>query len=162
MPATSFAETLQHAVADADRERRELLEHLLAGELPAHGPLRARRRATASRRRAAAVVVRPARWPTPPRPAPRWPARRSAPPARWSSSATARCVAVAALSPGCGSRKVCDRVAAPPRAPARGGLPLALGVSLPAHGVAELPRAFAEARAALECVAARAASPRCR
>ena len=32
------------------------------------------------------------------------------------------------------------------------GVPLALGVSLPAHGVAELPRAFAEARAALECV----------
>jgi hypothetical protein len=31
-------------------------------------------------------------------------------------------------------------------------VPLALGVSLPAHGVAELPRALAEARAALECV----------
>src|SRR4051794_17036795 len=35
----AFAEFLQHAVADADRERRDLLEHLLAGEMPARGPL---------------------------------------------------------------------------------------------------------------------------
>ena len=34
----------------------------------------------------------------------------------------------------------------------RGGVPLAIGVSRRAHGVAELPRAYAEARAALECV----------
>src|SRR3954447_17171707 len=37
----AYAEFRQHAVADADRERRDLLEHLLAGELPARGPLRA-------------------------------------------------------------------------------------------------------------------------
>jgi hypothetical protein len=36
-----FTETLQRSVADADRDRRELLEQLLAGEYPAHGPLHA-------------------------------------------------------------------------------------------------------------------------
>src|SRR3954449_10837503 len=35
----AFAEFHQHAVADADRARRDLLEHLLAGELPPRGPL---------------------------------------------------------------------------------------------------------------------------
>ena len=46
-----FAEYLQRAVADADRERRELLEQLLAGELPgARAAARARAAATASRR----------------------------------------------------------------------------------------------------------------
>ena len=59
---------------------------------------------------------------------------------------------MAALAPGCGSRKVCDRVEALHARLREEGLPLALGVSTPAHGVAELPRAFAEARAALECV----------
>src|SRR3954451_10842956 len=37
----AFAEFHQHAVADDDRERRDLLAHLLAGEPPAQGPLRA-------------------------------------------------------------------------------------------------------------------------
>ena len=60
--------------------------------------------------------------------------------------------AVAALAPGCGTRKVCERAAALHARLHEEGLPLALGVSTTAHGVAELPRAFAEARAALECV----------
>ena len=58
--------------------------------------------------------------------------------------------------------KVCERVQALHARLHERGLPLALGVSTPAHGVAELPRAFAEARAALECVDGAAASPRCR
>ena len=35
----AYVEFKQHAVADADRERRDLLEHLLDGRLPARGPL---------------------------------------------------------------------------------------------------------------------------
>ena len=35
----AYVEYQQHLVADADRERRDLLEHLLAGELPTHRPL---------------------------------------------------------------------------------------------------------------------------
>ena len=33
----AYVEYQQHAVADADRERRDLLDHLLAGELPTSG-----------------------------------------------------------------------------------------------------------------------------
>ena len=50
------------------------------------------------------------------------------------------------------ARKVCERVDALHARLREEGMPLALGVSTPAHGVAELPRAYAEARAALECV----------
>jgi hypothetical protein len=60
---------------------------------------------------------------------------------------------VVAVAPGAGSRQVCDRLEALHARLREEGVPLAFGVSLPAHGVAELPRAFAEARAALECVA---------
>jgi PucR C-terminal helix-turn-helix domain len=35
----AYAEFQQYAVADAGRERRDLLEHLLAGKLPSRGPL---------------------------------------------------------------------------------------------------------------------------
>src|SRR2546430_1820533 len=37
--AHAYVEFAQHVVADADRERRDLLEHLLAGHMPANGPL---------------------------------------------------------------------------------------------------------------------------
>src|SRR3954463_14343121 len=53
----AFAEFHQHAVADADRERRDLLEHLLAGELPAQGPLRAAAQSYGLSDPAAMVVV---------------------------------------------------------------------------------------------------------
>src|SRR5438067_559914 len=37
--AHAYAEFQQYMLADADRERRDLLEHLLAGEMPTRGPL---------------------------------------------------------------------------------------------------------------------------
>src|SRR5262249_8572043 len=37
--ARAYVEYQQYMAADADRERRDLLEHLLAGELPTRGPL---------------------------------------------------------------------------------------------------------------------------
>ena len=37
--AHAYVEYAQHVVADADRERRDLLEQLLTGEMPAPGPL---------------------------------------------------------------------------------------------------------------------------
>ena len=151
-----FAEYLQRAVADADRERRELLEQLLAGR--AARPRAAARRwrtATASPRtsRLLAVVAVPAGSRADA-------AAAGAAFARAALGATRTLVverqgeiaAVAALAPGCGTRKVCDRVEALHARLREEGLPLALGVSTTAHGVAELPRAFAEARAALECV----------
>ena len=150
-----FAETLQRTVADADRERRELLEQLVAGDFPAHGPLRALAQgygiAPDARALAVVAVAAGALSDT---------AAAGAALARAALGATrtlavagqGEVLAVAALSPGCGSRKVCDRLEALHARLREEGVPLALGVSLPAHGVAELPRAFAEARAALECV----------
>jgi len=150
-----FSEYLQRAVADADRERRELLEHLLAGELPGHGPLRALAHGygVAQDSRLLAVVAVPAGSRADA-------AAAGAAFARAALGATRTLVverqgeiaAVAALAPGCGTRKVCERAAALHARLHEEGLPLALGVSTTAHGVAELPRAFAEARAALECV----------
>src|SRR5918912_1070766 len=58
----AYVEFQQHLVADADRERRDLLERLLAGDAPTHGPLAAAARAHGIKPRtpmlvAAAVAV---------------------------------------------------------------------------------------------------------
>jgi PucR-like helix-turn-helix protein/diguanylate cyclase with GGDEF domain len=150
-----FAEYLQRAVADADRERRELFEQLLAGEFPVHGPLRALAHGygIAADSRLLAVVAVPAA-------AHADAAAAGAAFARAALGATRTLViarhgeiaAVAALAAGCGAHKVCERVEALHARLHDQGLPLALGVSTPARGVRELPRAFAEARTALECV----------
>jgi len=150
-----FAETLQRTVADADRERRELLEQLVAGDFPAHGPLRALAQGygIAPDARALAVVAVAAGALADTAAAGAALARAALGATRTLAVASqGEVLAVAALSPGCGSRKVCDRLEALHARLREEGVPLALGVSLPAHGVAELPRAFAEARAALECV----------
>ena len=150
-----FTEYLQRAVADAARDRRELFEHLLAGELPVQGSLRALAHGygVAQDSRLLAVVAVPA---GPAADA----AAAGAALARSALGATRTLVvarqgeiaAIAALAPGCGTQKVCERVQALHARLQEQGVPLALGVGQPAHGVAELPRAFAEARAALECV----------
>jgi sugar diacid utilization regulator len=148
-----FTETLQHSSADVDHDRRELLEQLLAGEYPAHGPLHALAQSygVVPGARLLAVVAVPAG-------AAADAAAAGTALARAALGAT-RTLAVAhqgevvAVAPGSGSRNVCERLEALHERLRAEGVPLALGVSLPAHGVAELPRAFAEARAALECVA---------
>jgi sugar diacid utilization regulator len=151
----AYAEFLQHAVADADRERRDLLEHLLAGELPARGPLRAAAQSYGVSASAPMVVVvaEPA--------APDGdPDAASAAIARAALGDTrtlvvvrqAEIVAVPALGPGCDPSRVCERVDAVHARLREEGLPLELGISTLAAGVAELPRAYAEAHAALELV----------
>jgi hypothetical protein len=173
-----FAETVQRTVTDADRDRRELLEQLLAGEFPTHGPLSALAHSygIAPDARLLAVVAVPVGRTSAAAP-------RGGPPsdrdianaargavARHGDAATAagaalaraalgatRTLAVAqageviAVAPGTGSRMVCERLEALHARLREEGVPLALGVSLTAQGVAELPRAVAEARAALEC-----------
>jgi PucR C-terminal helix-turn-helix domain/GGDEF-like domain len=152
----AYAEFRQHAVADADRERRDLLEHLLAGELPARGPLRAAAQAygVTAGARLTVVVAAPA---TPGGDVD----AASAAIARAALGDTrtlvvvrqAEIVAVPALGPGCAAGRVCERVEAVEARLREAGLPLALGISTPAAGVAELPRAYVEAHAALDLVA---------
>jgi DNA-binding PucR family transcriptional regulator len=65
----------------------------------------------------------------------------------------AEIVAVPCLGPAAAPAELCERIEALEDRLRRDGLPLAVGVSTVADGVAELPRAYGEARAALECVA---------
>src|SRR5919112_3917846 len=53
----AYVEYQQHLVADADRERRDLLDHLLAGELPTYRPLLAAAAGYGLTERAPALVA---------------------------------------------------------------------------------------------------------
>jgi hypothetical protein len=156
--AHAYVEFAQHVVADADRERRDLLEHLLAGHMPANGPLAGaaqRYGLGADTRMMVAVAVLAGRADD-----------ADAPDA--ASAALARAglheastlvvvrqseiVAVPSLGPGIDPVEMCDGLERLQRRLRSEGLPLAVGISTVAAGVAELPRAYLEARAALECV----------
>ena len=156
--AHAYVEFAQHVVADADRERRDLLEHLLAGHMPANGPLAGaaqRYGLTADTRMMVAVAVLAGRSDD-----------ADAPDA--ASAALARAglheastlvvvrqseiVAVPSLGPGLDPVEMCDGLERLQRRLRAEGLPLAVGISTVAAGVSELPRAYLEARAALECV----------
>jgi DNA-binding PucR family transcriptional regulator len=142
-------------VADADRERRDLLEHLLAGEMPTRGPLLAAAQAhgiVADSRMlvAAAVTVNAC-------------ADADAPHVGSAAIACAglhdaktlvvvrqtEIVAVLVLGPDADPCRLCDRVDALQRRLRSEGVALAMGVSTVATGVGELPRAYQEAHVAL-------------
>ncbi len=155
----AYVECQQYLVADADRERRDLLEHLLAGEMPTRGPLLAAAQAYGLGAEtlmlvAAAVPVGP---------------HVDADVSHAASAAVmlaglheattlvvvrqAEIVAVPAMPVGGGPAGVCDRLQAVQERLRGQGMPLAMGISTVAAGVGELPRAYLEARAALESVA---------
>jgi sugar diacid utilization regulator len=135
------------------------LEHLLAGEMPQRGPLlaAAQRYGIETETRMMVAVAIPAGEST----------DADAPDAASAAitrvglrEATtlvvvrqAEIVAVPALGPGEEPAQLCSRIERLHDRLRREGLPLALGVSTVAANVAELPRAYLEARAALECVA---------
>jgi PucR C-terminal helix-turn-helix domain/GGDEF-like domain len=154
----AYVEAQQYAVAAADRERRDLLEHLLAGATPTGGPLLAAARAYGLGSEtpmmvALAVPVDP---------------QMDAEAAHAASATIARTgpgqakvlvvvrqaeiVAVAALCFGIDPAELCDHLEAAHDRLRKEGAPLAMGISTVAAGVAELPRAYLEARAALESV----------
>src|SRR6185312_5630978 len=150
--AHAYVEYQQHVVADADRERRDLLEHLLAGELPTRGPLFATARAYGFGPRTPMLVTSAvAVEPCPGVDAP-----------QVGSAAIARAgihdagslvvvrqseiVAVCAIGPDGDPAAHCERLEALQRRLALEGILLAVGVSTVAVGVAELPRAYREAR----------------
>jgi sugar diacid utilization regulator len=157
--AHAYIEDQQHVVADADRERRDLLEHLLAGEMPPAGPLVAAAESYGIRDDAPLMVAAAVPVDTP----------EAGDAARAASAALSRpapnslktlvvvrqaeIVAVPAVAPGCDAETVCAHLESVQRALTRDGMLLAVGISTPARGVSELPRAYAEARGALECVA---------
>ncbi|HZD74987.1 MAG TPA: helix-turn-helix domain-containing protein [Actinomycetota bacterium] len=155
----AYVEFQQYLVADADRERRDLLEQLLAGQLPARGPLLAA--AQAYGLGASTPMVVAAAVPVGP--------QVDADASHAASAAIMRAVrqeqktlvvvrqaeivAVPSLRAGADPAGLCDRLHAVQERLRRDGMPLAMGISTAAAGVAELPRAYLEARAALESVA---------
>jgi PucR-like helix-turn-helix protein/diguanylate cyclase with GGDEF domain len=155
----AYVESRQYVVADADRERRDLLEHLLAGAMPSGGPLAAAARgyglgAETPMMVALAVPVGP---------------QADADAAHAASAMLTRAVpqqarilvvvrqaeivAVPALCHGMDPAELCDHLEAAHDRLRREGTPLAMGISTVAGGVADLPRACLEARTALESVA---------
>jgi hypothetical protein len=156
--AQAYVEFQQYVVADADRERRDLLEHLLAGEMPTDGPLLATAQAygigeKARLMMAAAVPVGGGLDSDLPRAASAAIAR-----AGFSEARTlvvvrqSEIVAVPVLGPATTQEQLCDRLESVQERLRREGMPLAMGIGTMADGVAELPRAYDEARAALELV----------
>jgi PucR C-terminal helix-turn-helix domain/GGDEF-like domain len=156
--AHAYVEFQQYVLADADRERRDLLEHLLAGEMPLRGPLvgAAQRYGIGPDTRmlvVTAVIAGQA-------------ADLDAPHA--ASAALVRAgmhepstlvvvrqteiVALPVLGPGGDPEKLCNRLEELQRRLGKEGMPLAMGISTVASAVAELPRRYQEARSALECV----------
>jgi PucR-like helix-turn-helix protein/diguanylate cyclase with GGDEF domain len=151
----AYVEYQQFVVADADRARRDLLEHLLAGRLPERGPLRATAHGYGLRQDARAIVA--VAVPADPESGDEVPTSASAVLARvrlgeQKTLVVARqseIVAVPVMRAGRDAAAVCDALEAMQARLAEEGMPLAMGISTPADGVAELPRAYAEARAAL-------------
>jgi PucR C-terminal helix-turn-helix domain/GGDEF-like domain len=158
----AYVEFQQAAVADADRARRDLLELLLVGELPDQPPLHE----TALEHRIGlesrmVVVVAVAADPK---------ARSDA--AQASSAKIARAVmsdvrtlvvvrrdeivAIPVLGAGGDPGRVCDQVEELQRRLSADGNALSVGVSTVAAGVPELPRAYEEARLAIETLDGRA------
>jgi hypothetical protein len=153
----AYVEFQQFAVADADRERRDLLELLLSGELPAHPELReaAERHGVGSDTPLVAIVAVAA------------PGESDAPHTVISALSRAagrkaqplvvarrdEIVALAALSSHAEARTVSDRVAAAHERLDAEGIPFAVAVSTVADGPGELPRVYAEARRAVARIA---------
>jgi sugar diacid utilization regulator len=154
----AYVEFQQYEVLEADRERRDLVEHLLGGELPADGPSLAAAQAYGIGRETPLVVVAAV------------PVDASldgdAPHVASAALATAttgsktlvavrqrEIVALPALAERGDAPALCDRLRAVQEHLRQEGVVLGIGVSTVAAGVAELPRAYLEARAALASVA---------
>jgi sugar diacid utilization regulator len=158
--AHAYVEYQQYMVADADRERRDLLEHLLAGEMPSRGPVVAAAQAhgiaAEARMLVATAVTVDAR------------ADADAPHVGSAAIACAglhdaktlvvvrqtEIVAVLVLGADADACRLCDRVDALHGRLRSEGIALAMGVSTVADGVGELPRAYQEAHVALSGVGA--------
>jgi hypothetical protein len=153
--ARAYVEYQQYMVADADRERRDLLEHLLAGEMPTRGPLLAAAHAhgiSAGARMLVATAV-----------AVEAGVDDDAPHVGSAAIACAglhdaktlvvvrhtEIVAVLVLSADADPCRLCDRVDALQQRLRGEGIALAMGVSTVATGVEDLPRAYQEAHVAL-------------
>ena len=156
--AHAYVEFQQYVVADADRERRDLLEHLLAGEMPTRGPLigAAQRYGIGTDTRmlvVAAMIAGQAADSDAPHAASAALVRAGMhEPSTLVVVRQAEIVALPVLGPDGDPAKLCARLEDLQQRLRIEGMPLAMGISTLASGVAELPHRYQEARSALECV----------
>ena len=147
--ARAYVEFQQFAVADADRERRDLLEQLLTGEWPAQPELRAAAEGYGVGPETPLVTVVAV-------------ASGEADAANTVSGAIARAAGlkapalvvvrrdeIVAVASGADARGLSERVAAAHERLSAEGIPFAVAVSTVANGLGELPRLYAEARHAV-------------
>jgi hypothetical protein len=170
--ANAYMEFQQYAAAEAVRESRDLVEVLLAGEMPTRGPQLAAAHAhglatdpSAPLMVVAAVLVGQGAMT----------ARTDRPgsvPGRGTDARHAACAAIArtgvnglrtlsvvrqseivavpALGPGGDPEQLCDRLQEVQESLLAEGIALAVGISTVVAGVEQIPRAYHEARAVLE------------
>ncbi|NWF25797.1 helix-turn-helix domain-containing protein [Streptomyces sp. PKU-EA00015] len=161
--AQAYVEYQQHVVADADRERRDLLDQLLAGAAPARGPLLATAQAYGIGPHSpmmAVVAVCIGDTHT---------GDLTSAESGYATSASlsvagpwagrtlvvvrhGEVVAVPVVRTGMDAEDICAHFEAVQRRLAREGTLLSMGISTVARGACELPRAYEEARAALDLV----------
>ena len=157
----AYVEFQQSVLAEADRERRDLLELLLAGELPASGPLRSTAQNHGIGPDSSMLVVLAAVLAD----------GRSHDAIRASSAAVVRAsrgdrtplvivrqgeiVAVPVVRAGDDPEELCRRLEGEQMRLSSDGVPLAVGISTLAGSVSELARAHVEAREALESLSGR-------
>ncbi|MFE1881447.1 PucR family transcriptional regulator [Streptomyces diastatochromogenes] len=161
--AQAYVEYQQHVVADADRERRDLLDQLLAGVVPTRGPLFAAAQAYGIGPRSpmmavVAVCVGDTRT-----------GDLTSAENGYATSASisvagpwagrtlvvvrhGEVVAVPVVRAGMNAEDICAHFEAVQQRLARDGTMLSMGISTVAPGACELPRAYQEARAALDLV----------
>jgi hypothetical protein len=155
--AHAYVEFQQFALADADRERRDLLDVLLTGELPADGPLRRlAEQYGIGADMPTAVVVATARGgggSEPPHAARAALAAAGTPDAKTLVVVRrSEIVAICAFGLRADIGAACDQLDRAYEHLRREGIELAIGVSALALGIRDLPRAYHEAREALERV----------
>ncbi|MEU0005734.1 helix-turn-helix domain-containing protein [Streptomyces sp. NPDC006314] len=161
--AQAYVEYQQHVVADADRERRDLLDQLLTGVVPTRGPLFAAAQAYGIGPRSPMMAVvavcvgdtRSGDLTTAENGYATSASISVAGPWAGRTLVVVRhgeVVAVPVVRAGMNAEDICAHFEAVQRRLARGGTMLSMGISTVAQGACELPRAYQEARAALDLV----------
>ncbi|MFI6493460.1 PucR family transcriptional regulator [Streptomyces sp. NPDC050564] len=172
--AQAYVEYQQHVVADADRERRDVLEQLLEGVAPTRGPLLTAAQAygigpnspmmvvaavCAEDNRTGDITSAETGYAT---------GAAISVAGVWASRTLVvvrqdEVVAVPVVRTGMDEEDICAHFEAVQQRLGRQGTVLSMGISTVARGASELPRAYREARAALDLVPSRggvAALPR--
>jgi len=157
----AYVEFQQSALADADRDRRDLLEILLSGRFPTGAPLTATARACGLGPDSPMLVVAAASAAQPVGPDTTGAWRTAL--ARADRTLPeplvvvrqGEIVAVAVLRSATDAGRFCRRLEGAHRRLSAAGTSLVVGASTAAAGVAEMPRVYEEARTALAALAGR-------